>query len=382
MNSIQCRILVFLVLLTSCFSPVYGKDKKPRQAIEKLSIDGPYLLKADDGSMRAISVDGKGRLLDKHYKSIPTTFSFEVFSDNGERLFPVTIHSISRPKWKDVQPEKTFVLSDPQANWSCFASLLKAGKVIDADYNWIFGTNQLVIIGDVFDRGVDVLPIYWLIYKLEKEAEDAGGKVTFLIGNHETMVLGNDLRYTKKKYTQLADTLGMSYPELWQKSELGHWLKTRNSIQVVGDNLFVHAGLSKEFLDRNYDIPTVNEIVSDGLFLTKKERNIDKGSDLSFMFATYGPIWYRGMVRSADKYHPLDRDDLRKILEKYNVNRIFVGHTIFDDITTFYHYKVIAVNVDNQENKEKERGRGVMIEKDGSMFVVYDSGKQEPLLIE
>jgi len=43
---------------------------------------------------------------------------------------------------------------------------------------------------------------------------------------------------------------------------------------------------------------------------------------------------------------------------------------------------VIAVNVDNQENKEKERGRGVMIEKDGSMFVVYDSGKQEPLLIE
>ena len=346
MNSIQCRILVFLVLLTSCFSPVYGKDKKPRQAIEKLSIDGPYLLKADDGSMRAISVDGKGRLLDKHYKSIPTTFSFEVFSDNGERLFPVTIHSISRPKWKDVQPEKTFVLSDPHANWSCFASLLKAGKVIDADYNWIFGTNQLVIIGDVFDRGVDVLPIYWLIYKLEKEAEDAGGKVTFLIGNHETMVLGNDLRYTKKKYTQLADTLGMTYP------------------------------------DRNYDIPTVNEIVSDGLFLTKKERNADKGSDLSFMFATYGPIWYRGMVRSADKYHPLDRDDLRKILEKYNVNRIFVGHTIFDDITTFYHYKVIAVNVDNQENKEKERGRGVMIEKDGSMFVVYDSGKQEPLLIE
>ena len=44
MNSIQCRILVFLVLLTSCFSPVCGKDKKPRQAIEKLSIDGPYLL--------------------------------------------------------------------------------------------------------------------------------------------------------------------------------------------------------------------------------------------------------------------------------------------------------------------------------------------------
>ncbi len=46
MNSIQCRILVFLVLLTSCFSPVYGKDKKPRQAIEKLSIDGPLSIES------------------------------------------------------------------------------------------------------------------------------------------------------------------------------------------------------------------------------------------------------------------------------------------------------------------------------------------------
>ena len=73
--------------------------------------------------MRAISVDGKGRLLDKRYKSIPTIFSFEVFSDNGERLFPVTIHSISRPKWEDVQPEKTLVLSDPQANGSGVASV-------------------------------------------------------------------------------------------------------------------------------------------------------------------------------------------------------------------------------------------------------------------
>lgn len=180
MNSIQCRILVFLVLLTSCFSPVYGKDKKPRQAIEKLSIDGPYLLKADDGSMRAISVDGKGRLLDKHYKSIPTTFSFEVFSDNGERLFPVTIHSISRPKWKDVQPEKTFVLSDPHANWSCFASLLKAGKVIDADYNWIFGTNQLVIIGDVFDRGVDCTPYLLVDLQIGERSGGCRWKSDFL----------------------------------------------------------------------------------------------------------------------------------------------------------------------------------------------------------
>lgn len=382
MNAVRYRILVFLVLLTACLAPVAGKDKTPLATAGKLSIDGPYLLKADDGSRRVISVDRKGRLSDKRYASLPASFSFDVFADNGERLFPVTLHPVSRPAWKDERAERTFVISDPHANWACFASLLKAGKVIDKEYKWIFGSNQLVIIGDVFDRGVDVLPIFWLIYKLEKEAEDAGGKVSFLIGNHETMVLGNDLRYTKKKYTQLADTLGMTYPELWRDSELGAWLKTRNSIQVIGDNLFVHAGLSKAFLDRNYDIPTVNEIVSDGLFLTKPERNEDKTSDLSFMFATYGPIWYRGMVHSADRYHPLDRDDLKTILEKYGVSRVFVGHTIFDTITTFYQYKVIAMNVDNEENMEKQRGRGIMIKRDGSILVVFDSGKMEPLIKE
>lgn len=100
------------------------------------------------------------------------------------------------------------------------------------------------------------------------------------------------------------------------------------------------------------------------------------------MFATYGPIWYRGMVHSADRYHPLDRDDLKTILEKYGVSRVFVGHTIFDTITTFYQYKVIAVNVDNEENMEKQRGRGIMIKRDGSMLVVFDSGKMEPLIKE
>mgnify|MGYP000243614500 CR=1 FL=1 len=36
-------------------------------------------------------------------------------------------------------------------------------------------------------------------YKLEEEAAKAGGHVSFMLGNHEPMVLANDLRYTKEK---------------------------------------------------------------------------------------------------------------------------------------------------------------------------------------
>lgn len=268
------------------------------------------------------------------------------------------------------------VISDPHANWDCFASILTAQGVIGKDYRWTFGRNKLVVIGDVFDRGKDVLPIYWLIYKLEEEAQRAGGSVVFLLGNHEAMVLGGDLRYTQKKYVELADSLHLSYQDFWNEdTELGYWLKTRNTMQVIGNNLFVHAGLSRQFLEKNKSIPEVNEIMSRGLFLTKEERKT-ASEEIAFMFTTYGPIWYRGMVHSADKYHPLHPDDLLSILDTYQVKRIFVGHTIFDDILTFYGFRVIAVNVDNEENREEKRGRGVLIEGD-QLYVIYDSGKKE-----
>lgn len=334
------------------------------------------MLYTADGGFRSISVDTAGLLNDQTYRSVPKGFSFDVYSDKGEKLFPVTLHKIKRPEWKSKQAGKILVLSDPHANWECFSSILKEWKVVDKDYHWTFGKNQLVVIGDVFDRGKDVLPIYWLLYKLEKEAADAGGQLVFLLGNHEGMVLAGDLRYTKSKYLHLADTLNIPYQELWnQQTELGRWLGTRNTMQLIGDNLFVHAGLSLNFLDKNKSIPEVNKIMSEGLFLSKQERKEASG-DIAFMYATYGPIWYRGMVHSADRYHPLYPEDLPKIFDKYKAKRLFVGHTIFDDITTFYKYQVVAVNVDNKENMEKKRGRGVLVE-DNKMYVVFDSGKKE-----
>ena len=64
-----------------------------------------------------------------------------------------------------------------------------------------------------------------------------------MLGNHEEMVLRGDCRYTKDKYKELASELGISYQELWQQnSELGKWLKSRNLVQIIGENFFVHAG--------------------------------------------------------------------------------------------------------------------------------------------
>ena len=249
---------LFVCLLSAPSMGYSATDELPKKVKKekRLTADGPYIIKNDDGTCRVISVDIKGNIIDKNYTSILPDCTFTVVSHNKKHKFEVSLHDVTRPNWRFKQPDKLFVMSDPHGNLDCVVSLLKGNNIIDNDYKWCYGSNRLVIIGDIFDRGEDVLQIMWLFYKLEKEAASVGGAVDFLLGNHEALVLMNDLRYTKSKYTQLARKLGIKYPDLFaQKTVSGEWLCTRNTIQVVGKYLFVHAGLGQQFYDLNYCCP-------------------------------------------------------------------------------------------------------------------------------
>lgn len=352
------KTLTFLFLLVSI--SLFGQG---------LNADGPYVLHVNDSTKRVISVSTDGVISD----SFTGADTFTVSEHDGRWSFDVKLHELKRPDWKRPMPEKMFIMSDPHGRMDCFVSILQAGKVIDERLGWAFGEGELFIIGDVFDRGEDVPQIFWLIYKLEDEAAKAGGRVTFVYGNHETMVLAGDYRYMKPKYKALADTLGMKYRQLWgPDTELGRWLSTKNTMEVVGDAVFVHAGLSTKLIEQGADIPTINETVSKGLFMTKKERNASEGL-IPFMFGSDGPIWYRGLVLNKKKYNPSDTKDVKKVLSYFGVKRLFVGHTIFKNIKSTHRGLVTAVNVDNKSNMEAGRGRALLIEK-GKIYLVGDSG--------
>lgn len=380
MNRLRLYSLLLIVCLFSTATVSVKADNGNEDiAKETLTADGPYILYNGDGSARVITVSQKGRIKDKAVSRLPEDYSFNVVSHDGRHKFRVGLHKFQRPAWQYAKPGRIFVMSDPHGNLDCVVSLLRAGGVIDSKYRWSFGRDKLVVIGDIFDRGNDVMQIYWLLYKLEKEAADAGGSVDVMLGNHEPMVLMNDLRYTKKKYTMLADTLGMKYPELLgRNSEMGRWICSRNTMTKVGDCLFVHAGLSKQFYDENLDIPTVNEQMELGLYKKRAERKAVSPL-VYFLHGSYGPIWYRGMVRKDEKYHPLAADTLRMILDRYAVKRVIVGHTIFPDISTFYDGRVIGVNVDNVKNRDERRGRAILIEGN-TVYVVGDEGIMRTLL--
>lgn len=338
-----------------------------------VSADGPYVWYQEDGSTRIISVNPQGVLKDTIYQTLPNDFFLSVTSSKGDYNFQVPLHSIERPSWKYEQPKKVFVMSDPHGRLDCFISLLQGNGVVDENLNWNYGANHLMIIGDIFDRGDDVTQIFWLVYKLEQEAALSGGCVSFLLGNHEPMVLANDLRYCTEKYQVLADKLGVPYAQLFgANTELGKWLSTRNTMQTIGKDLYVHAGLSQEFYEWNLSIPTVNEEMSKVLFMGKKERK--QSSELTaFLYGNSGPIWYRGLVRDKEKYNPISSDTLKRLLKRYKVKRLIVGHTIFEDVSTFHDQRVIDVNVNNAKNRERGLGRGLLIE-DKKYLIVGDEG--------
>ena len=345
-----------------------------QSARDTLSADGPFILHRD-GGVRIIRVDTAGNILDEQLPALGENYSFEVTDHRGKFPFRVTLRPVSRDNWRVKKAaSRTLVMSDPHGRLDCVVSLLQGNGVIDKDLHWSYGQDRLVVIGDIFDRGNDVTAIFWLLYQLQQEAADAGGEVCLFLGNHEPMELSGDIRYAKPKYKVLARELGIPYRELMgANSELGRWLATWNTIGIIEDNLYVHGGLGKDFYDWDLPIPGVNRKMSEALFMRNKDRKA-KNDTLNFLYGSYGPIWYRGLVQKEAKRRPVAVDTLDLLRGRYGVRHIIVGHTIFRDVSTFYDGRVIDVNVDNAVNRKKRRGRALLIE-DGRYYVVGDKGK-------
>lgn len=374
LDFITRRAIVLTTIILSSFTLMADKHMDEKNIFHA---DGPYIIYKGN-SVNVISTNNKGDITNLTYAIDKLPKVFEVLSEEAEHKFNITLHPIEVPANTYTQPAKTFVLSDPHGDFDAFVSILKAGNVINNSYQWNYGTNHLVVIGDAFDRGVDVLPILWLCYKLDAEASRSGGRLHYIIGNHEDMVLSGNYKYSEDKYEEISNLLKVEYKSLFdENTELGRWLRTRNFIEKIGDNLFVHAGLSQEFLDKNLSLEEVNSTMQKYLGVGKNKIE-DKNSLAYFLFDKMGPIWYRGLVKSDDKYSPIEKESLNSILNKYGVERIIVGHTIFEDITSHQNGKVIDVNVKNDHNRRVEKPRAIIIEKN-KISLLNDSKQTTPL---
>jgi len=261
------------------------------------------------------------------------------------------------------------IISDIEGNFKGFKSILLGNKIIDSNFHWTFGKNHLVLVGDFFDRGINVSECLWLIYKLEQEAEQQGGKVHFILGNHEIMNLQGNLKYVRSKYFKNADTLHLAYKKWFaQNTEAGRWLRTKNAVEKIGDYVFVHAGISKNFPEK-YSLQEINSHVRKSIDkeFTKEERrsNVFIGHE--------SPIWYRGIAKKMET-----QQDVEKTLANYHAAKMIIGHTIFEKMQYLYNQKVIVIDLEHQENSDKGKMYALWFENNNFM-ITDQNGKKESL---
>lgn len=247
-------------------------------------------------------------------------------------------------------PEKQLILSDMEGNFAGFRKLLQATGVIDDNLNWIFGTGHLVLSGDFVDRGQQVTELLWFIYSLEDKAKAAGGYVHYILGNHEIMIMSGDTRYINKKYKESTGLLNVKYEQLFDEhTELGRWLRTKNVIEKIGDNIFVHGGISDAVNKLRLSPEEINTLVkpfySDSLYIYPDKK-------LPVLYNDDGPFWYRGYYKAdPDKILP---GQIHRTLSRFSVRRIFTGHSIVaDTISVWHHGKVINTDVPHAEGKSE-----------------------------
>lgn len=299
--------------------------------------DGPYIQWKDDLNVA---------LFNMHYDSLTDRADWVSSEFNLDQKDPSPfIKEIYLKKekndnrknneWEFKNIKEIFVVSDIHGHFKNLVNLLKSNKLINDELNWIWGKGHLVIDGDVFDRGDQVTECLWLIYKLEKQAEMAGGKVHFILGNHELMIMkDNDKSYVNDKYILPYAKAGLDYHDLFADNyELGRWLRSKNVVEKINHLLFVHGGLPPEFVEIGQTIENMNQLIH--IYLSENADSIQYLTNL-----TIQPTWYRGYFENIDR-----SEAIKKMLDYYDANTIVVGHTDTDHVKFIQDGTVIAVGV-------------------------------------
>lgn len=304
--------------------------------------DGPYIFyDAGKESITAAWICN-GKTIQKNFAKTAGTMI------NPECAYtrPITLRDdkITFPVPVKFTAKKLVAFSDVHGQFETLVKQLQIHHIIDRDMKWSFGNGHMVVIGDIFDRGPGVTDALWLLYQLEAEARNAGGAVHVLLGNHETMVFHNDLRYVNPRYAAVSSQLNKTYPALFDdETVLGRWLRTKPVMVQVNDMLFVHGGLSSDYAALRLNAQATNEAFRNSL---GQPREIIRAAPLTAaLYGVNGPVWYRGYFRDPQ----MDSAALDKVIRQFGVKRIVVGHTSLSHVFTHNGGRVISVDAGMQK---------------------------------
>ena len=260
-------------------------------------------------------------------------------------------------------PARVAAVSDPHGRLDALAALLQAQGILDGGRRWAFGDGHLVVLGDVFDKGTQVTELLWLLRALEGQARTAGGRVHLVLGNHEVAALRGGTRHADREYLDLGRPLGQVYgPD----TELGRWLRICPALLRLGDTLFAHAGPSPALLDRERDLEACNRRFREALGRPGKDPLLGRSGP-----ARYAGLLPVGVAEDGDATGP----EVEAVLAAFQVQRVVVGHVVFERITPFHQGRVVGIDAGLQDGRPGE----VWLSLDGRRWRGGADGRRQAL---
>ena len=245
--------------------------------------------------------------------------------------------------------DSLFVMGDPHGEFNQLARTLRAAGLIGETLEWTGGHRQLVFAGDLTDRGPDVTRLLWFVYRLEREAARAGGRVHVVLGNHEIMDMTGDLRYLHPREAALAEAYGVSYDRMVhvRESLLGRWLASKPAAIRIGGVLIAHGGVTTDFAAvslRRLDAMLANFLTPaflyrDAATATTHADSVRLQARDDFFWHPHSLFWYRDYVQSDSVGAQLD-----SVLHAFRADLMVVGHTPLPQIEARYGGRLIATN--------------------------------------
>ncbi|RKE00154.1 calcineurin-like phosphoesterase family protein [Marinifilum flexuosum] len=339
---------ITLFVLISCSLHGYSQQETmPDSLIVSSYVEGPHIRQTSSNRVDVFyiqhdSIKNKTKKISRslRYKNDTLTFKGFAGSDTLTYIIPQKI----RPRSGIFEKaDKIIVLGDIHGELEALTNILRYNNVIDEKNRWTFGDGHIVFTGDVFDRGNKVTECLWLIFQLEIQAKKAGGRVNYIIGNHEMMALLFDDRYVDKKYKHAARYLKYHYSHFFGKhTVLGNWLRSKNTLMRIGDQLFVHGGISPQFLEKKMKIDDVNMKMR---YHLNNYTQLKDTTLVDLFLYSYSPLWYRGYLSRTPSYDRISLAEVIKTLDFYESMVIIFGHTPVARVYPFYSFKLIAMDV-------------------------------------
>jgi len=245
-------------------------------------------------------------------------------------------------------------------------------------YDWIGNDAVVVQIGDQNDSCrpsnntcndpvADDINILNFFTELHQLALAHGGGVYSLIGNHEIMNIEGNFEYTSNADIQMFKNYKDPYtnkiirdPEEARKHAFSNGNQyanfmgcTRQSAIIINDFLFIHGGVSIDFLknfrgrDKLYEL---NTIVKKWLLDTLQNNSHQIIMNQILNDTQYSPFWTR-VLGSLPTHLPFNHEKcktlLDPVLESYKIKGMVIGHTpqIQDGINSTCGEKLFRIDV-------------------------------------